>query len=167
MAGAAATNSAGQLNGIADSLAGFPMSNFVSSADTSFGTHDWLVTRAILRLHEMGAPPHPIFSRGVGRFEVRWIGNDSWSEGTGTPSQPAANGLAYKDLSAILSPSQDETLGFFTNIGMDGPLSFNLALTPSFVLDVRSGTEVGLYFTAASSQIGFTFDSRTYVVPDD
>src|SRR5262249_24319584 len=68
-------------------------------------------------------------------------------------------------LSLILEPNQ--TLGFFTNSGADGPLSFDLALIPSLVSDIRSGTEVGLYFTAASPEIGFTFDSRTFVVPSE
>ena len=70
VSGVAGTNSDGQLNGVADSLARFPMSNLVSAVDAALGTHDWLVTRSILHLYEMGTPPHPIFSRGVGRFEI-------------------------------------------------------------------------------------------------
>jgi len=167
VSGSAGTNADGQLNGAADSLARFPMSNLVSSADAALGTHDWLVTHATLRVYEMGAPPHPIFSRGVGQFEVRWIVNDSWIEGTGIPSMPTQDGVSWKDLSLILEPSIDQTLGFFTNTGADGPLSFDLALIPALVSDIRSGTEVGMYFTAASPEIGFTFDSRTFVVPSE
>ena len=167
VSGVAGTNSDGQLNGVADSLARFPMSNLVSAVDAALGTHDWLVTRSILHLYEMGTPPHPIFSRGVGRFEIRWIRNDFWIEGTGIPSLPTTQGVSWQDLPTILAPGLDKTLGFFTNSGTDGELSFELTLVPSFVSDIRSGTEVGLYFTAASPEIGFTFDARSFVVPDD
>ncbi len=165
VSGAAATNANGQVNGVFDSLVRFPASNLVASLDSAIGSHDWIVIRAILHLTEMGAPPSPLFNRGVGQFEVRWISNDNWIEGSGIPAQPTTDGVKYQDLPSILNPATDASLGQFTNSGADGPLSFQLALMPQFVADVRSGGEVGFYLRAVSSQIGFTIESRTYFVP--
>jgi hypothetical protein len=162
VSGSAAVNGSGQQNGLFDSLLRFPMSNLVVSLDGTFGNHDWIITRATLRLVEMGAPPNTLFNRGVGAFEIRWIGWDSWVEGTGTPGSATTDGVSYGTLPSMLNSSIDVSLGQFTNSGLDGPVSFNLGLAPSFLADIRSGGKVSLYLTAASAQVGFTADSRSF-----
>ena len=161
VSGVSATNASGQANGAFDSLIRFPVSNLVATVDSAIGSQNWVITRATLHLTEFASPPSALFNRGVGAFDVRWIANDNWIEGTGTPSAPATDGVKYQDLAGLLNGAIDASLGRFTNSGLDGGLSFNLALAPSFLADVRSGTRVSLYLTAASPQIGFTIDSRS------
>lgn len=163
VSGPASVNAANQQNGAFDSLIRFSMSNGVASLDSALGTHDWLVLRASLTLTEMGAPPSPIFNRGVGIFEIRWLASDSWIEGTGIPVAPTTNGVVWNDLSSLLNPSLDISLGQFINSGADGRLSFVLFLKDPFLSDIHGGGRVTLYLTAVSPQIGFTADSRSFV----
>jgi hypothetical protein len=162
VSGPAAVNGSGDQNGLFDSLIRFSMSNVVASLDNALGEHDWVVTQARLVLTEIAVPDNAIFNRGVGAFEVRWIASDGWTEGTGKPVTPTTDGVAWQDLPLILNSNLDQSLGVFTNTGANGPISFNLALGQRFLADLRLGGEVGLYLTAQSPQIGFTFDSRNF-----
>jgi hypothetical protein len=167
VSGATAVNAANQQNGAFDSLIRFPTSNLVASLDSTFATHDWLVLRATLQLTEMAAPPSPMFNRGVGAFEIRWLSSDTWMEGTGIPIAPTADGVAWNNIPSLLNPTLDLSLGQFTNTGTDTRLSFVLPLKSTFVSDIRASGKVTLYFTAISPQIGFTADSRTFVLSND
>ena len=167
VSGSAAVNAANQQNGLFDSLLRFPMSNVVASLDATLGAHDWLVQHVWLHLTEMGVPPSPMFNQGVGAFEIRWLAADAWIEGTGIPVNPTTNGVVWNDLPSLLNPATDVSLGQFTNSGTDASLAFALALKDPFLADLRSGTSVTLYLTAASPQIGFTADSRTFFFPSN
>jgi hypothetical protein len=164
VSGSSAVNSNNVQNGLFDSFLLFPMSNIVSSLDTILGTHDWIIYRAKLHLTEVGTPVSPTFNRGVGAFEIRWLAEDEWIEGTGIPLQPTADGLTWNDLPLLLNPAKDVSLGHFTNSGVDGGLTLDLTLQEPFLSDVRSGGPVTLFLTAASPQIGFTAGSRTFFV---
>ena len=72
------------------------------------------------------------------------------------------NGVAYQDLSSILNPALDASLGTFTNSGLDAAVSFPLALAGGLVSNILAGADVNLYLTAASGSVGFTFNSRDY-----
>jgi hypothetical protein len=162
VSGSTATNGSGVQMDLADSLLRFPMSNVVATLDSAFGGHDWIVTSAQLLVTETAAPDNPIFNRGVGAFEIRWIATDNWAEGTGRPMSPTDDGVAWQDLPQILNPNTDVSLGVFTNNGTDGRESFSLELSNRFVTDLRAGGELGLYLTAQSPGIGFTFNSRSF-----
>jgi hypothetical protein len=156
-------NGSGQQNGLFDSLIRFPMSNVVTAVAGAFGTNGWVVTGAALSLNEVAAPNNPMFDRGVGAFEIRWIASDTWVEGTGTPNFPTTDGVAYQDLSSLLNAARDEPLGSFTNSGLDGTVSFPLPLAGGLVSNVVAGADVNLYLTAASESVGFTFNSRNFI----
>jgi hypothetical protein len=167
VSGSTAVNGSNQPNGAFDSLIRFSTSDVVSALDSTLATHDWLVLRTTLKLTEMGAPPSPIFNRGVGTFEIRWLASDSWIEGNGIPIAPTTNGVAWNGIPSLLNPSTDVSLGQFANSGTDARLSFVLSLKDPFLSDIRSGGRVTLYFTAISPQIGFTADSRSFVLSND
>lgn len=162
VSGATATNSLGDQNGLFVSLIRFPMSNVVSSFNSIFGTNDWLVTRVRLSLTEMAVPDNAMFNRGAGAFEVRWIAADGWVEGTGKPNMPAPDGLVWDDLPGLTNASLDISLGVFTNAAADTRAAFTLSKPDRFLTDIHSGGEVTLYLTAASPEIGFTFNSRNF-----
>jgi hypothetical protein len=138
------------------------MSAAAASLNGSFGSNRWMVAGARLAVTEVGAPNNGIFNRGVGGFEIRWIGSDGWVEGTGRPIAPTTDGVAYQDLSSVLNPAADMSLGWFTNSGMDGPVSFPLALVGDLVANVLAGAELNLYLTAASESVGLTFNSMDF-----
>jgi hypothetical protein len=167
VSGPTAVNGSNQQNGAFDSLVRFPMSNVVASLDSTLATHDWLILRATLKLTEMAAPPSPIFNRGVGGFEIRWLASDSWIEGTGIPIAPATNGVAWNDIPSLLNQAADVSLGQFSNSGTDTRLSFVLSLREPLLSDIRAGGRVTFYFTAITPQIGFTADSRSFVLSND
>jgi hypothetical protein len=162
VSGSAAVDGSGQTNGLFDSLIRFPISNVVAAVAGAFGTSGWVVAGATLTLNEVAAPNNPIFDRGVGEFEIRWIASDTWVEGTGKPTTPTTDGVAYQDLSSVLNPALDESLGSFTNSGLDGPISFTLPLAGGLVSNVLNGADMNLYLTAASDSVGFTFNSRDF-----
>jgi len=162
VSGSAAVNGSGQQNGLFDGLIRFPMSNAVAAVASAFGTNGWVVTGATLSLSEVGTPNNPIFDRGVGAFEIRWITNDAWVEGTGKPMTPTMDGVAYQDLASVLSPAVDVSLGRFTNSGLDATLSFPLPLAGGLVSNILAGADVNLYLTAASDSVGFTFNSKDF-----
>ena len=164
VSGSAAVNGSGQQNGLFDSLIRFPMSNVLAAVQGALGTNGWMVTGATLNLSEVAAPNNPIFNRGVGAFEIRWIATNTWLEGTGTPNAPAAEGVAYQDLCSLLNPALDMSLGSFTNSGLNATVSFSLALAGGLVSNVLAGMDVNLYLTAASESVGFTFNSRNYTM---
>jgi hypothetical protein len=165
VSGAAAANGAGEQNGLLDSLLRFPAGNLVAVADAAFGTHEWGVSQGILCLNEVAEPLNPIFNRGIGKLEIRWISFDNWIEGTGTPLLPTTDGVAYNDLLAILGSGSAASLGQFTNSGLNGRICFKLAIHGEFVEDIRSGGEVSLFLTAASPQLGFTANARNFDGP--
>src|SRR5882724_6273776 len=83
VSGATATNVSGIANGIADTFVRFNTAGMVASLNSLFGLGNWVINGAILRVKETGSPSNNIFTRGKGAFEIRWISNDSWAEGTG------------------------------------------------------------------------------------
>lgn len=162
VSGATATNALGVANGVFDSFIRFNTAALVTSFNSAFGTNNWVVNGARLRVTETAAPSNALFNRGKGALEVRWIANDNWIEGTGNPNTPTTTGITYNDEPTLLNIATDVSLGTFTNAGVNGAASFALALPSAFVNDLTAGGEVGLFLTAVDSGIGFTFNSRTF-----
>jgi hypothetical protein len=163
VSGPNAVNGSGVANGVFDSFIRFNTAAMVASFNTLYGANNWVIDGANLRVFETGAPANSLFNRGVGAFEIRWIANDAWTEGTGTPVTPTTNGISYNNEAALLNSGTDVSLGIFTNAGIDRTLNFPLALAPALVNDLRAGGEVGFYLTAVDPGIGFTMDSRNFV----
>jgi hypothetical protein len=134
----------------------------VTNFDLRFGTNNWFVTSAKLRVSEQGAPNNALFNRGVGAFEIRWMAQTNWAEGTGVPINPTGDGVVYNDEPALLNGGTDISLGTFTNAGVNGSLNFTLALPAAFVGAMKAGGEVGLFLTALDPEAGFTFNSRDF-----
>jgi hypothetical protein len=107
VSGSAALNGSGQQNGLFDSLIRFDTADLAASMNNAFGSNGWVVTGAALSASEVAAPNNPIFNRGVGAFEIWWIGSDNWVEGSGTPNVPTTDGVAYQDMANFLNPAGD------------------------------------------------------------
>ena len=155
-------NGSGVTNGVFDSFIRFNTAAMVTNFNSLFGSNNWVIGGVKLRVTELGTPANTLFNRGKGAFEIRWIANDNWIEGTNPPTAPTTNGIAYNDEPALLNGATDASLGTFTNAGADGTLSFPLALPAAFTGDLKAGGDVGIFLTAIDPGIGFTFDSRSF-----
>jgi hypothetical protein len=160
VSGVTATNSQGTVNGIADSFVRFNTAALVTSLDSQFGPGNWLINGVSLRVIEVGAPNNNIFTRGQGAFSVSWISNDDWTEGTGMPMAPTADGVVYTNEQSLLTNTV--SLGTFTNAEANSTNSYSLGSSSPFIDDISAGGDVGLYLTAASPGIGFTFNSQNF-----
>jgi hypothetical protein len=161
ISGASATSGT-NANGAFDTFIRFNTFSMVTNFNALFGSNSWAITSAAVQVFEQGAPANALFNRGKGSFEIRWIANDGWIEGTGNPGAPASSGIVYTNEPTLLNSSTDISLGIYTNAGVDGFLTFSLPLPTSFISDMQGGGEVGLFMTAADPVIGFTFVSRSF-----
>lgn len=160
VSGAEATNGLGIVNGIADSFIQFNTSALMAGLNSQFGPGNWAINGVSLRVMETGSPNNNIFTRGKGAFSVSWISNDDWTDGTGMPMTPTTDGIVYANESALLT--NRVALGTFTNAAANSTNSYALALPQPFLDDLGAGGDVGLYLTAASPGIGFTFNSQNF-----
>ncbi len=164
VSGSAALNGMSVSQGPSDSFMRFPMSDFATAMDTQYGTGAWSVVSVSLTTTENGTPNNPVFNRGVGTFEIQWIAANNWIEGTGSPMLPTDNGVVYNDEPSLLNPAVDVSVGVFTNSGMNEELSFALTLAAPMVSNIVHGADVDLFLTAVSTNVGFTFNSRNYIL---
>lgn len=162
VSGPDALNGSGVANGAFDTFIRVNTQAMAAHFDSSYGAGNWVIQTARLWLTETGAPNNALFNRGVGTFEIRWIANDDWVEGSGNPNNPTTDGITYNDVPGLLNAGTDVTLGTFTNTGLDGKAGFTLALVPELVADIAAGGETSLFITAIDPAIGFTFMSRNF-----
>jgi len=161
ISGLVATNASGVQQGQFDSFLRFDASSAVSQFNSTYGAGQWTIASVTLTLTELAAPANAVFNRGVGQFEVRWIGNDSWVEGNGTPMSPGTTGVKWNDEPSVLNSGVDQTLGTFVNPGTNGLVTLTLNLPASFLSDVSAGGLVSLFMTApTNSTVGFTVISK-------
>ena len=166
VSGSSAVNGSGQQMGLLDSFMRFSLGSTIGQFNTAFGVGNWTITGISLQLTETPTPNQTIFNRGTGLFEVRWLANDSLVEGTGTPMAPTTDGITYNGESSLLTPGSDLSLGTFMNAGTATKQAFALPTGNSpFLSDVIGGNEVEFFLTAASSSVGFTFNSKDFVTP--
>jgi hypothetical protein len=159
LAGPTATNENGDAQGVFHSFAKFDAAGAVSDLDAEFGAGRWFIRDVVLTLTEDGDPRNPRFNEGAGAFEIRWIADDSWQEGTGGGNGKfPADGVTFNATPSFLNAATDASLGTgFMSAGVDGALSFSLGLPGAFTQDLAAGGDVSLFFTATDSEVGFTW----------
>jgi len=79
VSGSVSTNGLGIANGVFDTFIRFNTTAMVTNFDSMFGTNNWVINGAKLRVTEIGAPAQTNFNRGKGAFEIRWIANTNWT----------------------------------------------------------------------------------------
>ena len=99
-AGALAISAPGLAHGEFQSVMRFDTTTAVAGFNTSYGPGNWTIQSAILQF--TAAPPNnSIFNtQAAGQFAVRWMQNDSWSQGSGTPMSPSSSGITFSTLPA-------------------------------------------------------------------
>jgi hypothetical protein len=166
-AGQLAIAPASSTKGEFDSVIMFNTAAAIASFNSTYGAGNWTITGFTLSLGSnnggtQGAVPSTFFnSVNAGAFEMDWLSNDSWVEGTGTPQTPSNTGVNYDSISALLSGS--DILGTFnyTPPGNNVYANYNLPLDGNLVTDAASGANVSLYFYATNGAVSYLFNSRT------
>ncbi|HWY76611.1 MAG TPA: hypothetical protein VN281_13385 [Verrucomicrobiae bacterium] len=160
-AGALGVSAPGLPKGEFQSVLQFDVSGAVSAFNNQYGAGQWRIQSVTLQLTAT-APNNPIFNTSsAGQFQVNWMQNNSWTEGTGTPNAPTNNGITYNTLHSTFVGPNDENLGTFAfNGATNGTASYTLNLAPGLVSGLISGGDVSLDMFAADTNISYLFDSR-------
>jgi len=114
-------------------------------------------------------PNNAIFSPiNAGTFNVTWLTNNSWVEGTasgqGVVSNGGSQGITWNSLPDYLTPGTDQALGAYTYTppGNNVPESYNLGLGSGLVADVLAGGAATLLFSPGDNTINYLFNTTTF-----
>ncbi len=171
-AGALGVSAAGLPKGEFDSLLRFDFLAAKTGFDSMFGAGLWAFNSMSLQL-TLTAPANAIFNgngAGAGGTNVnfaglvaaKWMQNDSWVEGAGTPAAPTTTGLTFSTLAPFLSAA-DESLGTSSFAGgTTGIITLSLALRPFFVADATAGNPVTLLLLPGDTGVALLADSNNF-----
>jgi hypothetical protein len=147
--------------GTFDSVIRMDLATAKSQFDTAFGAGLWSIDSIVLELTSANASPNNTTFNSpntAGQFEVRWFGNDAWTEGTGNPTNPSTSGVRWSDITGLVTGEQ--SLGTFSYV-TTGTQQFSLSQAAGLVGDVNAGTQASLHLLAADGVISALFNSRT------
>lgn len=164
-AGALAMSASGSAKGEFDSLLRFDFSSAKSSFDAIFGAGAWTLQSVKLTLTAI-VPANAIFNTSAaGNVAFKWIANDSWVEGAGTPNIPTTNGIVFNGLAGIQGGT-DEAIGTFAFSGAtSGTVNYSFNLTPSFTSDATAGNLVSFLALPADATVSELVDSQNFNTP--
>ena len=107
-----------------DSLLQFNLAAAKASFDSAFGAGLWAIDGMTLQLtatapnnsifNGFGAGPGATNINFAGQFAVKWMQNDSWTEGNGTPASASTTGGVTFSTLPIFVSGADESLGIFS-----------------------------------------------------
>src|SRR5687767_11115872 len=162
-AGALSVAAPGSPNGEFQSLLKFDFLAARNSFDALFGPGQWTVQSISLQLN--GATPiNAIFNpNAAGSFNVSWMQNDSWVEGTGGNNTPSTIGLTYNSLvNTFINSGADQSLGTFSYDGGVGLASRSLTVSAGLLNDIQSGSVASLRLFAADANVSYLVNSRNF-----
>lgn len=171
-AGAVGAAAAALANGEFDSVLQFNLSAAKASFDSTFGAGQWTIDGMTLQLtaaapnnslfNGFGAGPSGTNINFAGQFAMKWMQNDSWTEGNGTPGAASTTGgITFSTLPSFLSGA-DQALGNFAFSGAtSGNATITLALASSLLADATAGNPVSMLMLPADNSIGMLVNSRT------
>jgi hypothetical protein len=150
-AGSLSVAAPGSPQGEFQSVLKFSLAGARSFFDGMYGTGQWSVESVTLALTSV-APGNPLFNQNrAGQFNISWMANAGWTEGSGKPTLPGTVGITFNTLPGFLGP-QDQSLGTFGFSGVTGgTTTYNLNLASGLVTDILSGTDLSLRLNAADT----------------
>lgn len=172
-AGTLAIAPATSLKGQFDSVVQWNTAGAAAQFDSAFGAGNWQITNIALNLAsnfgDQGEQPNNggFNTINAGNFNIQWISNNSWIEGTGNgmgtaPGTPPS--VTFGNKATTLLTGTSAALGTFSYAppGDNTYRTYNLALDPNLVNDVVTSGLTSLYFSAADDQVGFLFNAKSY-----
>ena len=173
--GPASTNLLGANPTAANVAFKFDLGSFVSSMNVAYGTGNWTVENIRLTFQYTLYANNTRFGGGAGDFDVYWVANDSWVQGSSNPVYATdAAGLIgwagdesllahkyYSWSTATYAGSVADLTSWTTDKTGDrqGLLNVDLGADAKLVGDIVApdgGSKVSLYLMAASPSIGMT-----------
>ncbi len=170
VSGPDATNFLGEPNGRHDSLIKIDPSSALNAFNVAFGAGNWTLTGVELITQEVGLPNNPIFNVGAGQFDVHWLSDDSWIQGSGSPQFPVPAGeneMCWNLLQTILTSATETHMGTYANQSASGQRNYQLTLAPQFVADVLAGGPVSLHMSPVTPTIGYTLFASNHGLPQN
>jgi hypothetical protein len=161
----------------------------VSSLNSTYGAGNWTIANPKLTLQYTLYANNNRFGGGAGTFDIFWVANDNWVQGTSNPiyATSAATLATWAGNDSLLgSENFSWTTPGYTGTAADATtaawvtdksgikqatISYDLGLDSSFVNDITSATagsdpNVSLYLMATSSTVGMTiFTGGGLVLP--
>jgi len=177
--GATAPSNLGTPAGAANVSFKFNIGTFVDSLNTTYGAGNWTVSNIQLKFQYTLYANNSRFGAGAGAFDIYWVANDNWAQGTATPAYAtSASALSSWSGGQSLLGSEyyDWTTPGYTGTTADlgkavwttdktgtrqSILAYNLAASPDFLTDILSATgsgdaNISLYLMSTSDSLGLT-----------
>lgn len=160
--GVLGTAASGKPQGEFQSVMRFNTAATFAAFNTEFGAGMWTIQSITLQLTAV-PPNNAIFNTpSAGNFTLSWMQNDSWIEGTGTPTVPTMDGVTWNTLPGFVGAG-DENLGTFAyNGATSGATTYTLTLSSGFIADVMAGNLVSLRLLSADPNVAYLFNSRSF-----
>ncbi len=160
--GALAVAAPGLPNGEFQSVIKFDLGGARTSFDAQYGAGAWSLQSVSLQL---SSSPHnnAIYNdTAAGLFNVTFMQNSSWLEGSGNASSPGASGITFTTLNSTFNSSSDQPLGTFTYDGKtSGVNSYSLQLAPALTSSIQAGGIASFRLSAADNAVSYLFTSRS------
>ena len=151
------------------SILRFDLSGASNVFNATYGTNDWSVTGISLTLRGNNGmageqPMNLIFPPiSAGSFVIKWLSDNDWAEGTGTPITPTTDGVTYDSLPTLLSgPTAILCTNTYTPPGDFVPVTYPLPLNTNVVAEIMNGAQASFLLYAADNQIGYLFNSTNF-----
>jgi hypothetical protein len=163
-AGSLAVSASSRPQGQFQTVMRFDLSAAKAAFDAQYGAGVWSIQSITLQLTANNPASNPLFNaQSAGQFQVFWMQNDSWTEGTGTPNAPTMDGISFNSLQNSTIGPNDEAIGTFSvGTAISGSTVFTLNLTSGFNADLLSGGLVSLRLASADNSVSYLFNSRTF-----
>jgi hypothetical protein len=164
-AGALSVAAPGSPDGEFQSVLRFDLAGARGSFDALFGVGQWVVQSVSLQLNAT-LPNNPVFNaNAAGSFNVSWMQNDSWTEGSGGNNNPSTIGLSYNSLvNTFINNTADQALGTFSYGGGVGLASHSLTVSSGLLNDIQSGSLASMRLFAADASVSYLVNSRNFGV---
>ena len=152
--GAIAVSQTSAANGQISTLLRFNLASVKTSFDTSFGVGQWMPTSATITLSHAAVMPgvSALFSPpDSGTIDVRWLANDGWIEGTGTPNFNTSDGIVWTGMGSLLASGNQSAGSYNYTAATSGSGTYSLAIPSGFASDVTAGTKLTLLFDSTDA----------------
>lgn len=161
-AGGISVAAAGRPRGEFQSVLRFDAADVADQLDALWGVGQWSIASISLTLTST-TPNNALFNQqAAGSVAVNWLENDAWVEGTGGPSSPTVDGLAFAGLPGIIGPNDDllgsVVFGETNGVAWSGDLIADYGIAS----DISSGSLISLRLSAGDAGVSGTFNSRNF-----
>jgi hypothetical protein len=168
-AGALAASGSSTGKGEFDSVFRFSSSAAKSAFDAQFGEGNWQVSDVSIRLTAATVNNALFNAQNSGTIQARWFQDDSWVEGTGSPSSPTATGITAANLPSYLGAGNQSLGSFYFDNSVSGSpgtsATYPLVLSSGLMNDIATGSLLSIELAPADSLVSYLVYSRSFGTP--